>query len=96
MLTRKNKKEIQNLNSQVQFLDIPWAIHDSDLYVNVIEEINDLYKKMLMIGKCNEVFWLCNNKIPDLLSAQTKNEYILAKKTFSYGIADIKILEHPC
>ena len=34
---------------------------------------------MLMIGKCNEVFWLCNDKIPDLLSAQTKNEYILAK-----------------
>jgi hypothetical protein len=35
---------------------------------------------MLMIDKCNEEFQLCNNKIPDLLSAQTKNEYILAKK----------------
>jgi hypothetical protein len=35
---------------------------------------------MLMIGKCNEVFWLCNDKIPDLLSAQTKKQYILAKK----------------
>jgi hypothetical protein len=34
---------------------------------------------MLMIGKCNEVFRLCYDKIADLLSAQTKNEYILAK-----------------
>jgi hypothetical protein len=51
---------------------------------------------MVMIGKCNEVFRLCNDKIPDLLSAQTKKEYILAKKTYSYGIADIRILEHPC
>ncbi len=95
-MTQKNKKEIQDLNSQVHFLDIPWATHDSDLYINVIEEINDLYKKMLMIGKCNEVFRLFNDKIPDLLSAPTKKEYILAKKTFSYGIADMRILEHPC
>ncbi len=35
---------------------------------------------MLMIGKCNEVFWLCNDKIPDLLSAPTKKEYNLVKK----------------
>ena len=36
-------------------------------------------KKMLMIGKCNEVFRLCNDMIPDLLSAKLRNEYILAK-----------------
>jgi hypothetical protein len=96
MVTRKNRKEIHNLNSQVLFLNISWAIHGRELYINVIEEINDLYKKMLMIGKCNEVFQLCNDKIPDLLSAPTKKEYILAKKTYSYGIADIRFLEHPC
>ncbi len=73
MLTRKNRKEIHNLNLQVLFLNISWAIHDRELYVNVIEEINDLYKNMLMIGKCNEVFWLCNDKIPDLLSAISQN-----------------------
>ncbi len=80
MLTRKNRKEIHNLNSQVSFLNISWAIHDRELYVNVIEEINDLYKKMLMIGKCNEVFQLCNNKIPDLLSAPTKRIHFGKKK----------------
>jgi hypothetical protein len=60
--------------SQVPFLNISWAIHDSNLYIYVIEEINDLYKKILMIGACNQVFWLCNDKIPDLLSAQTKQK----------------------
>jgi hypothetical protein len=33
-----------------------------------------------MIGKCNEVFQLCNDKIPNLSSAPTKKEYVLAKK----------------
>jgi hypothetical protein len=44
MFTRKNRKEIHNLNLQVLFLNISWAIHDRELYLNVNEEINDLHK----------------------------------------------------
>jgi hypothetical protein len=36
--------------------------------------------KKLMIGKCNEVFLLRNTKVPGLLSAKTKEEFILAKE----------------
>jgi hypothetical protein len=35
---------------------------------------------MLMIGKCNEVFQPSNDKVPDLLSAKTYNEFKLAKE----------------
>ncbi len=35
---------------------------------------------MLMIGKCNEVFQPSNDKVPDLLSAKTSNEFKLAKE----------------
>jgi hypothetical protein len=45
-----------------------------------LTKINDCYKKMLMIGQCNKVFQLSNAKGPDLLSAKTKEEFVLAKE----------------
>jgi hypothetical protein len=66
---RRNKKKIFDLNSQVQYLTIPWAMI-----------INDCYRKMLMIGKCNEVFQPSNDKVPDLLSKKTYDEIKLAKE----------------
>ncbi len=50
------KKTIFSLNSQLQYLNIAWAMNDSDEYIKTIDKINECYKKMLMIGKCNEVF----------------------------------------
>ncbi len=35
---------------------------------------------MLMISKCIEVFQLSNARVPDLLSAKTKEEFFLAKE----------------
>ncbi len=35
---------------------------------------------MLTIGKCNEVFWPSNDKVLDLLSAKTSDEFKLAKE----------------
>jgi hypothetical protein len=55
-------------------------MHNSDKYIKAIEEINECYKKMLMIGKYNEVFQLSNVTVPDLLSVKTKEEFILAKE----------------
>jgi hypothetical protein len=68
------------LNSQVQYLNNPWAMNNSDEYIKTIDKINDCYRKMLMIGKCNEVFRPSNDKVPDLLSAKTSNEFKLVKE----------------
>jgi hypothetical protein len=80
MVTKRNNNAIFDLNSKVQYLKVPWAMHNSDEYMKAIEEINDCYKKMLMIGKCSEVFQLSNARVPDLLPAKTKEEFILAKE----------------
>ncbi len=40
-LVIKNKKTIFGLNSQVQYLDIPWAMNNSDEYIKAMEEINE-------------------------------------------------------
>jgi hypothetical protein len=50
-------------------------MNNSDEYIKTIDKINECYRKMLMIGKCNEdeVFQPSNDKVPDLLSAKTSN-----------------------
>jgi hypothetical protein len=53
-------------------------------------------KKMLMIGKCNEVFRISKGRISALLSAKTREEFSLAKKTFNNIGPDLKLLEHNC
>jgi hypothetical protein len=68
-----------DLNSQVGYLKIPWGKPNNDEYTKAIEVINDCYRKMLMIGKSKEVFQLSNNKVPDLLSTKTYNDFTLAK-----------------
>jgi hypothetical protein len=70
------------------YLKIPWLNPNSDEYTKTIEVINDCYRKMLMIGKNKEVFCLPDNKVPDLLSAKTNREFILAKTILNDGIKD--------
>jgi hypothetical protein len=53
-----------------------WAKPNSKEYIKAIEVINDCYRKMLMIGKSKEVF---QDKVPDLLSAKTYNDFTLVK-----------------
>jgi hypothetical protein len=85
---RRNKKTIFGLNSQVQYLYIPWAMNNSDDYIKAINKINDCYRKMLMIGKCNEVFWPSNDKVPDLLSAKLPMNSNWQKKIFNNNLKD--------
>jgi hypothetical protein len=79
MVMRRTKTMNTDLNSRVHYLKTPWANPNSDEYTKAIEVINDCYRKMLMIGKSKEVFRLPNDKVPDLLSAKTYREFILAK-----------------
>jgi hypothetical protein len=79
MVMRRTKTMNTDLNSRVRYLKIPWANPNSNEYTKAIEVINDCYRKMLMIGKSKEVFWLPNDKVPDLLSAKPYREFILAK-----------------
>jgi hypothetical protein len=55
-------------------------MNNSDEYIKAIDKINECYRKMLMIGKCNEVCRPSNDKFLDLLSAKTFDEFKLAKE----------------
>jgi hypothetical protein len=49
-------------------------------YFQVIDSINDCYKKMLEIGKYNEVFRPDHGGLPDILTAKSKIDFFKAKK----------------
>ena len=49
-------------------------------YFQVIDSINDCYKKMLEIGKCKELFRPENGGLPVILTAKTKDMFSKAKK----------------
>ena len=76
MNTRRNRTNINDLNSSVEYVRLSWTKFNSSEYKKAVEVINNCYRKMLMIGKCREVFW---NKVSDLLTAKSFKEFTLAK-----------------
>ncbi len=42
VIARKHKEDVSNLNSQVQYLTIPWTTQNSNKYIEMIENINEL------------------------------------------------------
>ena len=45
-------------------------------YFQVIDAINDFYKKMLEIGKCNEVVRPNHGGLPDILTAKSRIDFL--------------------
>ena len=76
MNTRRNRTIINDLNSSVEYVRLSWAKFNNSEYTKAVEVINDCYRKMLIIGKCREVF---RNKVSDLLTAKSFKEFTLAK-----------------
>ena len=74
----QNTKKIQHraakkhLNSNIKYPDFTWTDVGSEEYLNAIDDINDLYRKMLEIGKAAEVF---HDKECPMMSAKTKKEF---------------------
>ena len=62
----------KHLNSNIKYPDFTWTDVGSEEYLNAIDDINDLYRKMLEIGKAAEVF---HDKECPMMSAKTKQEF---------------------
>jgi hypothetical protein len=77
VITRRNRTKINDLNKSVEYVRLSWAKFNTSEYTKAVEAINNCYRKMLIIGKCSEVF---RNKISDLLTAKSFNEFTLGKE----------------
>jgi hypothetical protein len=63
-------------------------------FFQVIDAINDYYKKMLEIGKCNKVFRPEHGGFPDILTAKSWIGFLWQRKTYSCNTIDMLKLVH--
>jgi len=60
------------MDSPVTFPSFKWVQFGTNEYFKAIEEINDVYRKMLMIGKAKKVF---RDKVCPMMTAKTKDDF---------------------
>jgi hypothetical protein len=79
----RSTKQLNNkLEKSANYMQFDWVDFMSKEYFDVVEAINDCYKKMLEIGKCKEVFRRVDGNQCELLSAKSKQKFLNAKKTY--------------
>jgi hypothetical protein len=66
---RRSKQLQYQLNSESNYIKFDWVEFMSKDHFQVIDAINDCYKKILEIGKCNELFRPDHGGLPDILIA---------------------------
>jgi hypothetical protein len=82
------------LNSELNYFTLDWAEFMSKDYFQVIDSINDCYKKMLEIGKCNKVFKPDHGGLPDILTAKSRIDFLRQRKTYFCDTINILKLVH--
>ena len=65
------------MDSPVTFPSFKWAEFGTNEYYKAIDEINDVYRKMIMIGEAKKVF---HDKVCPIMSAKTKDKFKKARK----------------
>ncbi len=91
---RRSKQLRCQLNSELNYFTLDWAEFMSKDYYQVINSINDFYKKMLEIGKFNKVFRPDHGGLPDILTAKSRIHYLRQRKTYFCDTINILKLVH--
>ena len=65
------------MHAPVTYPDFKWAMNGTDDYFYAIDQINDMYKKMLAIGQAKKVF---RDKTCPLMTARSKEEFRCERK----------------
>jgi len=78
----RSTKQLNNkLEKSANYMQFDWVDFMSKEYFDVVEAINDCYKKMLEIGKCKEVFGRVDGNQCELLMAKSKKDFCQEKHT---------------
>ena len=78
--TRRARKHKNKMDSPVTYPRFKWAEFGSNEYLKAIDKINDMYRKMITIGKSKKVF---HDKVCPMISAKTQDEFKRERKRLS-------------
>ena len=70
--TRRVRRHENKMDSPVTFPKFKWAKFGTNNYFNAIDEINVVYRKMLMIGEAKQVF---HDKVCPMMTSKTKEDF---------------------
>ncbi len=82
------------LNSESNYIKFDWVECMSKDYFQVLDAINDCYKKMLEIDKCNKVFRPDHGGLPDILPPSQGLIFLWQRKTYFCDTIDMLKLVH--
>ena len=68
------------MDSPVTFPSFKWVQFGTNEYFKAIEEINDVYRKMLMIGEAKKVF---HDKVCPMMTVKTKDDFKKAQRSLN-------------
>ena len=68
------------MDSPVTFPSFKWVQFGTNEYFKAIEEINDVYRKMLMIGEAKKVF---RDKVCPMMTAKRKDDFKKARRSLN-------------
>ena len=66
------------MDSPIPYPKFKWAQFGSNEYLKAIDQINDTYRKMIMIGESKKVF---HDKVCPMISAKSQDEFKKARRT---------------
>ena len=78
--TRRARKHKNKMDSPVTYPEFKWAELGSNKYLKAIDEINDMYRKMIKIGESKRVF---RDKVCPMILAKTQDEFKGERKRLS-------------
>ena len=78
--TKRARRHKNKMDSSVTYPRFEWANFGSEQYLKAISEINDIYRKMIIIGESKRVF---HDRVCPMISAKTQDEFKMARKRLS-------------
>ena len=76
-ITRRARQHKNKMDSPIAYPKFKWAQFGSNEYLKAIDKINDIYRKMIMIGESKKVF---HDKVCPMISAKSQDEFKKAHK----------------
>ena len=78
--TRRARAHEDRMDSPVTFPLFKWAKYGTNDYFKAIDEINDVYRKMIRIGEAKKVF---RDNVCPMMTAKTKDEFNKVRRSLN-------------
>ena len=74
------------MDSPIEYPNFPWAPRRSQDYMKAIDNINEAYRKMLIIGQAKKVF---RKQVCPMMTAKTKKQFQKVQRRINRKVLEL-------